>query len=151
MTSLLPDLPSAILRIALEDLEKVSKDSLYIVNPHEWHQPQPGINPCHVCLAGAVMAKTLKVPPSETRAPLDYDLNLRAKLKFIDSVRIQDVYEGLLGLRTENIIQIEQKERFAIQKRVNGTLGIYNHTLKRGEIYPDDIAKIADILEEFNL
>lgn len=61
----LPDLPSAILRHAMEDLVKVENDPRYAVSMSDWHSLYNGDDEdqlCHVCLAGAVMAKTLEVP-----------------------------------------------------------------------------------------
>lgn len=62
----LPDLPSAMLRLAMEDLAKVEADPLYTVQMSDWHSRYPreddGRLVCHVCLAGSVMAKTLELP-----------------------------------------------------------------------------------------
>jgi ribosomal protein S27AE len=53
----LPDLPSVLLRLALEDLEKVENDKRYEVDMNVWVQREQDI--CYVCFAGAVMAETL--------------------------------------------------------------------------------------------
>lgn len=62
----LPDLPSAILRLAMADLEKVENDPRYTVHMSDWHSlyegEEEGETLCHVCLAGSVMAKTMEVP-----------------------------------------------------------------------------------------
>ena len=58
----LPDRPSALLALALADLQRVEKDPLYTVDMSNWHQPVrvPGVPmTCEVCMAGAVLAKTL--------------------------------------------------------------------------------------------
>jgi hypothetical protein len=61
---------SELLTIALNDLEKVEKDPIYQVRMDVWHQ---GIgrygDQCAVCLAGAVLAKTLEVDPSLNASP----------------------------------------------------------------------------------
>lgn len=64
--TILPRLPSQLLRIALADLEKCESDPRFKVDMGVWLAP-PGneyLNPstnCAVCLAGAVMANTLNV------------------------------------------------------------------------------------------
>ena len=52
---------SAVIRVALDDLARVESDPRYKVNMTQWHRPIAGV--CHVCLAGAIMAETLGVPP----------------------------------------------------------------------------------------
>lgn len=54
----LPGKPSALIRLALADLAKVRKDPRYKVDMTGWHYK--AASKCHVCAAGAVMAKTLK-------------------------------------------------------------------------------------------
>jgi hypothetical protein len=55
----LPDLPSALIRAALDDLREVEASEDYRVDMGIWHvRTRPG-GPCMVCLAGAVMAKSL--------------------------------------------------------------------------------------------
>lgn len=59
LKSILPTKPSALLRLALEDLEAVEADKKYKVAMGKWHEPNGA---CKVCLAGSVLAKTLQVP-----------------------------------------------------------------------------------------
>lgn len=56
----LPNKPSELIAIALADLIKVEKSKKFRVAMGAWHWTPPGSNVCHVCLAGAVMACTLK-------------------------------------------------------------------------------------------
>lgn len=56
----LPGQPSALLRLALHDLEKIENDQDYTVNMINWHIYRLSLDRCEVCLAGAVMAKTLE-------------------------------------------------------------------------------------------
>lgn len=61
---------STAMRIALEDIRKVEKDSRYQVNMHFWHRPviqETGDPVCQVCFAGSVMAKTLNFDPRYSR------------------------------------------------------------------------------------
>ena len=49
---------SDLIQLALDDVDKCEKDGRYVIDMDNWHQP--GVKKCHVCLAGAVMAQTLK-------------------------------------------------------------------------------------------
>ena len=64
-----------LLALALEDLEHLSKDSRYFINMNRWHatphsywkHPKTPLEletdqKCHVCLAGAVLARSLAFP-----------------------------------------------------------------------------------------
>jgi hypothetical protein len=53
----LPEKPSELIEVALRDLELCIKDPNYRVDMTTWHAPMNGV--CLVCLAGAVMAKSL--------------------------------------------------------------------------------------------
>lgn len=63
----LPDKPSESIRLALTDLRACEADPLYNVGMGDWHRPCDGV--CHVCLAGAVMAKSLECPREKSFVP----------------------------------------------------------------------------------
>ena len=74
----LPNTPSELLSLALDDLEKCEQDTLYGVLMDAWHEPvfdeDHEFQRCDVCLAGAVMAKTLDVDPEDhVPAVCEYD------------------------------------------------------------------------------
>ena len=54
----LPDTEKELLKLAIVDLEACEEDPLYRINMAWWCAPQREF--CAVCLAGSVMAKTLK-------------------------------------------------------------------------------------------
>lgn len=56
----LPTKPSALITLALKDLELCEKSKSYKINMGLWFR-RLGKVTCSVCLAGAVMAKTLKI------------------------------------------------------------------------------------------
>ena len=92
-TDTLPDKLSDLIEVALDDLEKTAVDPRYRVNMNTWHTPHKGV--CHVCLAGAVMAQTLKLDPV-----VDYvrDRSLYAvdrKLSALNNVRLGSVQLAL--------------------------------------------------------
>lgn len=52
--------PSELITLALDDLAKCRADPKFEINMQEWYTPEWGDKgPCHVCLAGAVIAQTL--------------------------------------------------------------------------------------------
>jgi hypothetical protein len=96
MTSL-PDLPSALIVVALADLAKVEADPRYAVNMSWWHRPKDKSRRCVVCLAGAVMAKTLGSDPTKYLAPYSFDRDVAQKLNALDAFRVggESVFLGL--------------------------------------------------------
>ncbi len=67
----LPDTPSELLTVALDDLKKVERSTRYIVDMDFWHEPTK-INhaqKCIVCLAGAAIAKTLNRDATQNISP----------------------------------------------------------------------------------
>lgn len=56
----LPGKPSALIRIALDDLKKAEKDPTMKISMDTWLQvAKNGVDKCAVCMAGSVMAKRL--------------------------------------------------------------------------------------------
>ena len=54
----LPRVPSKLIQLALADLAKVEADPRYVVDMHDWHEPERS-GQCSVCLAESLMAGTL--------------------------------------------------------------------------------------------
>lgn len=57
----LPDKPSELLAIALEDLELCEMDPVYEIDMGEFHKPDGA--KCLVCFAGSVLAKRFEISP----------------------------------------------------------------------------------------
>ena len=66
----LPGQPSKLIRIALADLEKVEKSPAYVIDMSRWHEPRG--ERCYVCLAGAVISRTLSATPGLFKHPCHY-------------------------------------------------------------------------------
>lgn len=66
----LPLDPSELLTLAANDLRAVGDNPDYQVYMGDWHAPDGRV--CSVCLAGAVMAGTLKVPKDAVCIPSFY-------------------------------------------------------------------------------
>jgi len=95
----LPNKPSELLALALEDLILVEKDPRYKVHMGVYHCITEEIGPeCFVCLAGTVMAKTLDVDLTDFADPYDYHKEIRNKLLALDYFRIGALEDALFKL-----------------------------------------------------
>ena len=99
----LPDAPSKLINLAIDDLEKVEKSNKFEVDMSTWvekfyedyetsHKAKGAV--CSVCLAGSVMVKTLKVEKEisnwdegDSKDPSDFDDDTSSKLSFLDDAR----------------------------------------------------------------
>ena len=80
----LPDKPSELIRLALADLALCAADPNYAIDMGQWHMPEYGV--CRVCLAGAVIAKTLNATRAAELYPEDFPEN-RKKINALDDFR----------------------------------------------------------------
>ena len=105
MKNPLPDMPDELINLAIDDLERAEQDPRYRIHMGQWHSPWDGGSSdatCHVCLAGAVMARTLGADPKRTKCPRDY-LDARygdttSKLEALDYFRVGSVSFGLKSM-----------------------------------------------------
>lgn len=98
----LPDKPSALIRLALDDLAKVeAMPEMYRVEMGEWHNPHHDDAKCRVCLAGSVIARTLGAAPGDFMEPSDYPDDVADKLCALDRFRIGRLYCGLYCIGLE--------------------------------------------------
>ena len=85
----LPDTMHELLELAIADAEKLDRGS-YTPDAAFYHDvfdndyPRDG---CHVCLAGMVIAGTLRAPDDADAHPGDYGAFTKRKLKSIDLMR----------------------------------------------------------------
>ena len=100
-TTTLPSLPSALIRLALNDLLACERDSRYAVDMDDWHWPTTddrGRKVCRVCLAGAVMAQTLGLPNDLAIDDDDlagYGCDVQGPLLALDCFRLGRIGSGL--------------------------------------------------------
>lgn len=82
----LPDKPSALIRLALKDLEKCERSRKYKIDMDYWYKPN---GKCKVCLAGSVMAQTMQIKSKVEIEPcfLDDDSD-RLKLEALNNFRV---------------------------------------------------------------
>ena len=97
----LPTHPSRLIRVALADLSAIEADDRYVVDMSEWHRPayddDRGRKVCSVCLAGAVLAKTVGVPHKQTISTADLDQydRVEGRLRALDFFRLGEISAGL--------------------------------------------------------
>ena len=90
--------PSALILLALSDLRKCEADpTRFLINMGTWHSPGDGL--CRVCLAGAILAQTFKIPDDEIYVPrLFFMEDLDRALLAIDRFHLGWIDDGLKDL-----------------------------------------------------
>lgn len=108
--TVLPDKPSALIRLAIADMKSCAEDSDYELNMNQWHLPSyrgslsegNAVDVCKVCMAGAVMAKSLKVNSSREATPRYFgESDTRKKLSALDNFRCGELRSGVRRMCTE--------------------------------------------------
>lgn len=111
----LPDKLSDLLELALNDCQIVFTSGRYIENMEYWHHPKG--DRCAVCMAGAVMANTLRVPIEESVDPTHMESDTLERLLAINDMRTGEMfnaYERLNGrfpTPEDHYVLSEVKER----------------------------------------
>ena len=93
-----------LLALALDDFEKVLRDPRYAVQMGDYHMPDEQGRKCHVCLAGAVMAKSLGASPAERVSPHNFPEEVGERLDALDDLRMGEVLGAaeLVGICTDD-------------------------------------------------
>ena len=142
-TSKLPDQPSALIRVALGDLQKCLADPIYKIDMRTWHKPVDNGTHCFVCLAGSVLAQTFKVPPSESIPAIRHfiDCNELDKLEALDYFRTGNIFDGLI------LMGFDPQGNSALDEmgQLNGGLAPFD--ADDPKIFFDDMNTIADAFE----
>ena len=88
---------SELLNLALDDLELVENDDDYAINMKTWHYQDKESDPCEVCLAGSVLAKTFNVSKTYNFNSSDVSIGQETmpKLYAIDCIREGDLKTAL--------------------------------------------------------
>lgn len=106
MTTVLPSKPSALIKLALSDLKLCETDKAYHIDMAYWHKPATRGIPfitrktvCDVCMAGAVMAQTLRIDKALEIQPFQCeDSDTTMKLFAIDHFRTGALYSGVRSM-----------------------------------------------------
>jgi len=84
-----------LLELAINDAEALQNDPRYKLDMGAWHDgthPKNVDNACHVCMAGAVMARQLNATITDNVTPSCYDVDIDNKLSAINQLRRGNVY-----------------------------------------------------------
>ncbi len=92
----LPAKLSELLRLAVEDAKKLSKNPKYVLCMLDWHLPLD--KKCAICMAGAVMACELKTNRNDTVMPEDLGEEVNNKLMAINALREGNIIEAFNNL-----------------------------------------------------
>jgi hypothetical protein len=83
----LPDKPSELIRLALHDMRLCEVNPDYKFDMATWHTYVPSEHICYVCLAGSVVANTLKYDVNKCFTWNELGKETQDKLDFLDSIR----------------------------------------------------------------
>lgn len=90
----LPDRPSALIRVALADLERTLLNPAYRFIFSNWHWPLPN-GRCNICLAGGVIAQSAGMGPDLQANWSGCSINTHGKLLALSSFAAGDIAAGL--------------------------------------------------------
>ena len=154
----LPTKLSALLRLAVKDAQKAEKDPKYNLDMEVWHSPVtasqanafPGLleqGTCTICMAGAVIAKTMQEPIDKFLDPGDYSRRTGNCLEAIDLMREGHLLTAYRFLHNEPIRDQDHAKAVGHLEKV--IRDAYDDDLERTpwETY----LKVADELERLEL
>lgn len=109
----LPDKLSDLLELSLNDCAKVRRSKRYALHMNGWHGTINGT--CYVCMAGAIMAQTLRCSPNTTYLPTDIENKESADgLRAVNLMRTGQFAQAQYQLsnKTFNKLTDEQHQAF---------------------------------------
>ena len=90
----LPPIGPELIRVAIRDLEAAERDPAYKIDMAYWHDLLFD-DRCHVCLAGAVLAKSLHLDPGAQFHPRRYDHRRDSKTVSDKMLWLDDARRGM--------------------------------------------------------
>lgn len=137
----LPEKPSDLILVALEDLEKVEKSKTYKVFMEDWHNPFDG-KKCEVCFAGSVMAMEGRLSKNKyVEADKCFDEKTWEKFYALNNFRRGMVVSGLncMGIDAPDLLCEADMKVFVPDYDRNPSQ------------FKADMLAISDMLKLFNL
>ena len=95
-TKTLPDKLSALIKVGIRDIKQCERDPQYEIHMYAWHEPAGNV--CYVCLAGAVLAKSLGVSPDTYSCGMDLGDEVVRKTEALNEVRTGNVSGAICAL-----------------------------------------------------
>ena len=139
MKNKLPSTMHGLLSLAISDLKKVKEDKKYIINMNHFHKYKKSVDKCEVCMAGAVLAKTLKI---------DYKSmsNISDNIRSIDLMRIfnfvgayKRIYNKNPLILTDKLIKLQHYYSTKVRKKMG------NKPLRYPKRWKRIISKLKEI------
>ena len=122
----LPDYPSELLQLALDDIEVIEKDEDYKIKTSVWHDYDKDEGVCCVCIAGAVLANTLK-------------FNKNTLVEYIEDIKDE------IGVDNHDKLVVIDRLR---QLRLNSLYGGYKYKLFGTEIILEEAGLIDQTISK---
>ncbi len=111
----LPSTPSKLLRLAVKDLKAIRRRKGYDIKMSIWHDGTDADGnagtTCSVCMAGAVMANTLKVPRTLNFEPDNCSPN-SSKLYAINYFRTGEIEDALSALGDKYLKKWQKSDKY---------------------------------------
>lgn len=143
----LPNKPSGLLRLSVSDCKKVEKMKTRKLNMCTWHIPD--MRGCQVCMAGAIMDRTLKMNPKIDAYPHSVTSDNCNKLLAVNCLRegrIRDAAYNHLGLYWKYRHQMCSSAVLSIERLIKD-----NFNGRLGRAPWNTYLKAADMLEALGL
>lgn len=110
----LSDIPSVILREALDDLKLAEASDKYSIEMTDWHEYDSISDTCFVCLGGAVLAFSCDENPRTRHDDMELSNDIQLKLFMLDSFRMGDIMDGLAHYHREPLDPLIQVDRVSV-------------------------------------
>jgi len=142
----LPEKLSGVIEIALNDLAQVETDPDYKVDMWDWHVSRRHDDRCHVCLAGGVLAKTFRYPPTKTVTPYwILDTHDRVRLVALDELR-----QGNLAVALQLLYGMGGAEKLLEEHDLPRAIDIRPYSLEPAA-FKARLAELVSLLKEKGL
>ena len=143
----LPNTMAGLLQCAIDDARKLDRADYY-PRHDEWHESRqhPLMASCEVCLAGSVIAGTLRIPNSHSCTPAAFDSQTNNLLHAIDDMR--DAKWNYAFIRV-----YKRSPTFSIQaklQRIPSATHVHFSGWKQFETHLDSLQEIVPLLSEID-
>ena len=139
----LPEKASDAIRMVVKDLEAIEKDDRYVVDMEVWHKPSLS-GKCHVCMAGAYLARNTSAEPYQRTYP-DYSQQL--KVDSFDALRAYILDDFLMAWIDAE--ELTDGLYYLIERDLENQAGIYSNVSYQDDPsqFKQNMLTIADALE----
>ncbi len=112
----LPDKLSALVRVAVADMVRVRRRKGYKIDLDVWHDSGEGV--CTVCMAGGVIAGTLKAPKDKDLSAFDFQDSVENKLRALNLFRSGDIDSAIAYAHNTSVSGVIVQDDFESDFRV---------------------------------